>query len=181
VQQQQRGNQQQAQQQQGVARQQVQQPQQQGMAQQRQPSGPRLQRVPLSAVLSPLDDFGPGFGRVGGFLRSIEDEMNTMMRVSRVLTVERHDCVLSSVSNCLQTALKHPHRTAHVECLCCLRHVQAMEYGDDMAGSTLAPSADTRQEPAAPLQVSTLPAARMFTMTVRWTASSAHTGCVFRC
>jgi HSP20 family molecular chaperone IbpA len=93
--QQQRGNPQQAQQQQqpqqqqqGMARQQAQQqgmPQptqpQQGMPQQRQqPAGVRLQRVPLSAVLSPLDDFGPGFGRVGGFLRSIEDEMNSMMR-----------------------------------------------------------------------------------------------------
>ena len=80
AQQQQSQQQQQQQQQQGMA--QPTQPQQ-GMAQQRQqPAGVRLQRVPLSAVLSPLDDFGPGFGRVGGFLRSIEDEMNSMMRVS---------------------------------------------------------------------------------------------------
>ena len=36
------------------------------------------------SALSPFTDFGavaPTFGRVGGFLRSIEDEMNTMMRV----------------------------------------------------------------------------------------------------
>lgn len=103
----QHGNHQQQAQQQGVARQQ---PQQQAMAQQqRQPVGRRLQRVPLSAVLTPLDDFAPGFGRVGGFLRSIEDEMNTMMR--------------------------------------------AMEYGDDMTGSALAPSAEARQDLVAPLHV----------------------------
>ena len=90
--QQQHGTQQQAQQaqQQGVAWQQPQ--QQQGMTQQPQqqqrgqPAGRRLQRMPLSAVLSPLDDLvAPGFGRVGGFLRSIEDEMNSMMRVGEVL------------------------------------------------------------------------------------------------
>jgi hypothetical protein len=34
-----------------------------------------------------------------------------------------------------------------------------MEYGDDMTGSTMTPSADTCQEPAAPLQVSRHPAA----------------------
>lgn len=34
-----------------------------------------------------------------------------------------------------------------------------MEYGDDMTGSSLGHSADTRQEPALPLQVSRHPAA----------------------
>jgi hypothetical protein len=43
-------------------------------------------RLPLEAALLPFGDFGtvaPGFGRVGGLLRSIEDELSAILQVTR--------------------------------------------------------------------------------------------------
>jgi HSP20 family molecular chaperone IbpA len=72
--------------QQAAPQQQRQQQAQHAQRAQRQPQqvGARLQRQSAPFIaLSPLADFGsvaPGFGRVGGFLRSIEDEMDSMMQ-----------------------------------------------------------------------------------------------------